>query len=91
MEDYQNTFFVLNSLLENYRADKNKDNIEKILVEYKINNLFELALNILNKSENVRFNNLLEKITCIDEREDQTIYNVIIIIILNSKLFQSYF
>lgn len=67
MEDYQNTFFVLNSLLENDYIDKNKENIEKILVEYKINNLFELALNILNKAENVRFNNLLEKITCIDE------------------------
>ena len=68
MEDYQNTFFVLNSLLENDYIDKNKDNIEKILVEYKINNLFELAINILNKSENVRFNNLLEKITCINEK-----------------------
>jgi len=66
MEDYQNTFFVLNSLLENDYIDKNKENIEKILVEYKINNLFDLAINILNKSENVIYNNLLEKITCID-------------------------
>ena len=66
MEDYQNTFFVLNSLLENDYIDKNKENIEKILVEYKINSLFDLAINILNKSENVIYNNLLEKITCID-------------------------
>jgi hypothetical protein len=68
MEDYQNTFFVLNSLLENDYIDKNKDNIEKILVEYKINNLFDLAINILNKEENVIYNNFLEKITCIDEK-----------------------
>jgi hypothetical protein len=67
MEDYQQTFFVLNSLLETDYIEKNKENIQKILVEYKINNLFDLAINILNKEENVIYNNLLEKITCIDE------------------------
>lgn len=67
MEDYQKTFFVLNSLLETDYVEKNKENIQKILVEYKINNLFDLAINILNKDENVIYNNLLEKITCIDE------------------------
>jgi len=67
IENYQETFFVLNSLLENDYVDKNKENIEKILIEYKINNLFDLSINILNKDENVIYNNLLEKITCIDE------------------------
>ena len=67
MKNYQETFFVLNSLLEKDYIEKNKENIEKILVEYKINDLFNLSINILNKEENNRYNNLLEKITCIDE------------------------
>ena len=67
MKNYQETFFVLNSLLEKDYIEKNKENIEKILVEYKINNLFDLSINILNKEEDIRYNNLLEKITCIDE------------------------
>lgn len=67
MENYKETFFVLNSLLENDYLEKNKENIEKILIEYKINNLFDLSINILNKDENVIYNNLLEKITCIDK------------------------
>lgn len=59
MENYQETFFVLNSLLENEYVEKNKENIEKILIEYKINNLFDLSINILNKDENVIFSNKL--------------------------------
>ena len=51
MDNYQKTFFVLNSLFEGEYLEKNKEEIEKILVEYKVNNLFDLSLNILNKDE----------------------------------------
>jgi len=67
MDDYQKTFFVLNSLFEGEYLEKNKEEIEKILVEYKVNNLFDLSVNILNKENNVVYNNFLEKITCITE------------------------
>lgn len=65
--NYQETFFILFSLLESDYIEKNKKNIENILVEYKINNLFDLSLNILNKDGNIIYNNLLEKITCISD------------------------
>ena len=65
--NYQETFFILFSLLESDYIEKNKTNIENILVEYKINNLFDLSLNILNKDGNIIYNNLLEKITCISD------------------------
>ena len=67
MDNYQKTFFVLNSLFEGEYLEKNKEEIEQILVEYKINNLFDLGFNILNKENNVIYNNFLEKITCIKE------------------------
>ena len=61
MDNYQKTFFVLNSLFEGEYLEKNKEEIEKILVEYKVNNLFDLSVNILNKENNVVYNNFLEK------------------------------
>ncbi len=67
MENYQKTFFVLNSLFEGEYLEKNKEEIEKILVEYKINDLFDLSTKILNKDNDVVYNNFLEKITCIKE------------------------
>ena len=35
-DNYQKTFFVLNSLFEGEYLEKNKEEIEKILVEYKV-------------------------------------------------------
>ena len=70
MENYQQTFFVLNSLFESEYFEKNKEEIEKILVEYKVKDLFDLSINILNKDQNVIYNNFLEKITCINENGD---------------------
>jgi hypothetical protein len=66
MDNYQKTFFVLNSLFEGEYLEKNKDNIEKVLVEYKINDVFDIANNILNKDGDVIYDNFLEKITCIN-------------------------
>ena len=54
-------FLSLNSLFEGEYLEKNKEEIEQILVEYKINNLFDLGLNILNKENNVIYNNFLGK------------------------------
>jgi hypothetical protein len=70
MTNYQETFFVLNSIFDGEYLDKNKEAIEKILVEYRVNNLFDLAINILNKDQNVIYNNFLEKITCIGSNGD---------------------
>ena len=57
-------FFVLDSLLDNDYFEQNKKNITNIILKYNIDNLFDLSLKLLNKEDNINYNNLLEKITC---------------------------
>ena len=45
--------------------NKNKDTIEKVILNYKIRNVYDFGDKILNINENPLYNNFLEKITCI--------------------------
>ena len=65
-QDYSELFFVLNSLLEYEYFTKNKKNIDKVLIDYNVKNVFDLAEKVINKEENPIYNNFLEKITCLD-------------------------
>lgn len=63
-QDYNKLFFVFNSLLDKKYIKKNKNSIEEIIDNYRINNIFDLSKTVLNKEKNPRYNNFLEKITC---------------------------
>ena len=63
--DYSEVFNVLKVLLDNNYFKKNKDNIETLIIDYRIDNLFDLSDKVLNLDNNQRNNNFLEEITCI--------------------------
>ena len=65
-KNYSELFFVLNSLLEDEYFTKNKESIEKVLVDYNVNDVFDLAEKVVNREENQLYNNFLERITCLD-------------------------
>ena len=73
-KDYSELFFVLNSLLEFEYFTKNKKNIDKVLIDYNIKNVFDLADKVINKEENPMYNNFLEKITCLDTTKNTINY-----------------
>ena len=73
-DNYSELFFVLNSLLEDEYFRKNKENIEKIMVDYNIKDVFDLAAKVVNKDENQIYNNFLEKITCINGQDNTINY-----------------
>ena len=63
--DYSELFFVLKSLLKPSYFKKNRENIDLIIENYRINTIYELSDKILNIKQNSLYNNFLEKITCI--------------------------
>ena len=66
LENYNQLFFVFNSLLETSYVTKNREYIEDIIDNYKINSIFDLSNKVLNKEKNPLYNNFLEKITCLE-------------------------
>jgi len=68
--DYNDLMFVFKSLLDKSYLDNNISKINDTLSEYDIVNVYQLGDSILNKLNNKKFNNLLEKITCIDSNGD---------------------
>ena len=66
IEDYKDLMFVFHSLLEKKYLDTNIYNIEDIIIYFNIVNIYQLGDAILNKFDNDKYNNFLEKITCID-------------------------
>lgn len=66
ISNYNQIFFVFNSLLETKYVTKNRKYIEDIIDNYKINSIFDLSTKVLNKEKNPLYNNFLEKITCLE-------------------------
>ena len=62
-DNYSEIYYVLQSLLDNKYLKKNKENIDKLIQEFDIYNIFDISDKIL--SETKTYNNFLEKITCI--------------------------
>ena len=56
----------MNSLLESSYVKKNREFIEDVIDNYKINSIFDLSNKVLNKEKNPLYNNFLEKITCLE-------------------------
>jgi hypothetical protein len=65
-QDYSELMYVFKSLLESDYLDNNISNIEDIISDYNILNIYDLGNVVLNKVNNKKYNNFLEKITCID-------------------------
>ena len=59
LENYNQLFFVLNSLLESSYVKKNREFIEDVIDNYKINSIFDLSNKVLNKEKNPLYNNFL--------------------------------
>ena len=65
----EEVFYVLNSLLTETYFKKNRENIEKVIRDYEINDVFSLADKILNVEKDKRYDNFLERITCIEKNK----------------------
>ena len=64
IKEFSKLFFVLNSLLDQKYLEKYKMSIEEIIDNYRIKSIYDLSRTVLNREQNPRFNNFLEKITC---------------------------
>jgi len=64
-DDYKELMFIFNSLLEPQYLENNIYNIEDIIIYFNIVNIYQFGDAILNKLNNDKYNNFLEKITCI--------------------------
>ena len=65
----EEVYFVLDSLLENLYFEKNRENIEKVIRQYDVTDIFSLKDKILNLEKNNKYDNFLERITCIENGE----------------------
>ena len=57
ISNYNQLFFVFNSLLQTKYVTKNRKYIEDIIDNYKINSIFDLSTKVLNKEKNPLYNN----------------------------------
>ena len=65
----EEVYYVLNSLLEKTYFEKNRENIERVIRENEINNVFDLGDKILNVEKNNKYDNFLERITCLEKNK----------------------
>ena len=65
----EEVYYVLNSLLTETYFKKNRENIERVIRDYEINDVFSLADKILNVEKDKRYHNFLERITCIEKNK----------------------
>lgn len=65
----EEVFYVLNSLLTKTYFKKNRENIEKVIRDYEINDVFSLVDKILNVEKDNKYDNFLERITCIEKNK----------------------
>ena len=63
----EEVFYVLNSLLTKTYFKKNRENIERVIRDYEINDVFSLADKVLNVEKNNKYDNFLERITCLEK------------------------
>ncbi len=62
----EEVYYVLNSLLTKTYFKKNRENIERVIREYEITDVFSLGDKILNIEKDNKYDNFLERITCIE-------------------------
>ena len=63
--NYSKIFFVLSSLLDKKYLQNNKESIEKVMDDYSITDIYILGDAVLNVNNDKKYNNFLEKITCL--------------------------
>jgi len=69
-KSYSRLSFILRSLLDKSYLENNKESIDNIIDKYNIKNIFNLSDSIINKKSLVKYNNFLEKITCIKNNDE---------------------
>ena len=70
---YSQLSFILRSLLDETYLENNKESLDNIIDKYNIKDIFNLSDSILNKKAKAKYNNFLEKITCIKNNNENNI------------------
>ena len=72
-QSYSELSLILRSLLDTTYLENNKESIDNIIEKYNIKDIFNLSDSIINKKSLVKYNNFLEKITCIKNNDENNI------------------
>lgn len=66
-QSYTQLISVFRALLEPKYMEKNLSYIEGIIYNYEVSSIFDLSSKVLNTSANPKYNNFLEKVTCLND------------------------
>ena len=66
-QTYSKISLILRSLLDKTYLENNKESIDNVIDKFNIKDIFSLSDSIINKKEKVKYDNFLEKITCIKD------------------------
>jgi len=72
-QTYSHLIFILKSILDKSYLENNKQSIDNVIEKYNIKDIFNLSDSIINKKYNKKYNNFLEKITCIKNNDENNI------------------
>jgi hypothetical protein len=72
-QTYSKLSFILRSLLDKTYLENNKESIDNVIEKYNIKDIFNLSDSIINKKALVKYNNFLEKITCVKNNDENNI------------------
>ena len=64
---YSKLSLILRSLLDKTYLENNKESIDNVIDKFNIKDIFSLSDSIINKDSQVKYDNFLEKITCIKD------------------------
>ena len=64
-QTYSKISLILRSLLDETYLENNKESIDNVIEKFNITDIFSLSDSIINKKTQTKYNNFLEKITCI--------------------------
>ena len=66
-QTYSKISLILRSLLDKTYLENNKESIDNVIDKFNIKDIFSLSDSIINKDSQVKYDNFLEKITCIKD------------------------
>jgi hypothetical protein len=64
-QTYSEISLILRSLLDKTYLENNKESIDNVIEKFNIKDIFSLSDSIINKDSHAKYDNFLEKITCI--------------------------
>jgi hypothetical protein len=66
-QTYSEISLILRSLLDATYLENNKESIDNVIEKFNIKDIFSLSDSVINKNANAKYDNFLEKITCIKD------------------------